>query len=923
MHRLILLLVLFLLPSATLLAQTPPPRSVSPSPLWLQSASPIGFDSVRSNGLTPSAATAQLTCRQSFADPPVSLAPADSPWLNLQVPRTTMFSLVRARSLPQAIVFQANRDGDPISGPDTDAAAQRITVPANLGELQGSLFYNLAAGSASPGDQLTVELYPVDRFTPDDRISTITTVDLNQAPTNSWTNLDWEVFEPGLIAQLAALGEFVVAFRLTAGSPSSSTTLWLDDLTANICAGGGNLSGQVRVGTATAAKARVTVVRSGPLGRDLVTTAETDANGNYNLSGMPALEAGEQYQIWYLSATQPTNRPPGRLGYWAGPVVSATGPGIVATNLNLDIADITLTSPASYAEVVVTDSRPVALRWQGRAPNNERQRLCLYDPAQLDPISGAPVVACGSFLEPGRDELVFNFAPSSFAGIPNLSLIYGRSYHWYIEVTDGNQPPVSFGTSFAERILIPLEAEPPPPDPAPEPDLRPFAPAPSGTGWALLIYMAADNAIGDARRAPLTARPTGQLAELPALATAHPQVGLLSWVDSFGPGGAQVCVYPAGAPADCRVRAEPNSADPASLAGLISLGRERFVNRPLALLIVAPGQATGMLALDETTNDGVTAMDLDGLSQAYQAAGLDANQRLDLVIYQAPLLGSVDVLRASAPYARMLVAAPGQIWQLDPYAQLIAALAERPSAEQAARASVAAFEARVSELTGPPRAVSLAAYDLGRVAALGTAIDQLANELTTALTVNQATARPLLVEARAATQSYDSAGDRRLITGPAALPPNANDAQLDLADLTIQLLATPGLPEATQNAATAVRDLLADPQRSPVITSSLRSGLGVSGEALDLSRASGLAIFFPSGDRFGGQATLTDAYLFGPEVALSTDQPWRAMVRAFVASTIAEGPGGITDGAGGPGFRPVAGGFVNQTTPTYVPLVRR
>jgi hypothetical protein len=81
-----------------------------------------------------------------------------------------------------------------------------------------------------------------------------------------------------------------------------------------------------------------------------------------------------------------------------------------------------------------------------------------------------------------------------------------------------------------------------------------------------------------------------------------------------------------------------------------------------------------------------------------------------------------------------------------------------------------------------------------------------------------------------------------------------------------------------------------------------------------------VGIFFPSGERLGGQPALAEGYLYGPP-GITRDGAWATMLRAYLGDLLGSGPGGATAGsAGGAQFRPLPGGFVR--TDLRLPLVR-
>jgi hypothetical protein len=590
------------------------------------------------------------------------------------------------------------------------------------------------------------------------------------------------------------------------------------------------------------------------------------------------------------------------------------------------VANVQLESPAPFAAVTATDAQPATFAWRRERPGaGERHQFCLYDPQWADPATGLPAQLCGPLLDPARDPLRFNLGPGSFANAPGFSFAYGREYRWYVVIYDRDpqrDPNYQYGFSHFERSVRLLPAALP--APAEPPALPPGDPAAGtrGAAWTLLIYVAADNALSDAQRAPRSAWPATQLARLPALAAAHPDLRVVSLVDEYGPGGLRLCFYPPGGAPDCRLRPEASSAAPATLADFIRLGRDRYPAARTALVIVAPAQAAGLLALDETA--GGATMSLPDLRAAYAAAGLGAGQQLDLVIYQAPYMGALDALRASAPYARFAVGSAGPIWQLGPYDQLLPALSRAGDPATAASNTVAAYSA-ATDTYRAGLARSLAAYDLSRVEALGQQVDTLANALSDALAIDRERTRPLTVAARAAAQVYDASGNGRhdqLIAINGQIVPVEEDALVDLRDLAVRLRDSVGIDADVQTAAAQIVTLLDNQATSPLIAAVQRSGQGSGGAAVSLERAAGLAVLFPGGDRLGGQPALAAGYLYGPQGDAPNSGPWARMLRTYLQETLGVGPGGITEGpAASPRFQPLMGWTLE--TSVWLPVVRR
>jgi hypothetical protein len=864
-----------------------------------------------------------LRCNAALSDPTVSVASATSPWQEFRAQRH--FVSDQFFSAPQSLYFEEREDGDdvPSSGPDSDSAGQEITIPPELTEVAGTLQYRYEPGSTVDGDLLRIELYEAGRLNGAGLIAVLD-LDVSTVDDGDWRRLDWDVVDPNALVRLRELGKaWLMVTTVNSATAGPTQRVWVDDFSASVCVPSPSLSGVVREGGAPAPDALVLLTRSDAAGARVVASTRTGPDGSYSFGGVPALPAGASYRIWFRNLADSLSHDASRLGFWAGPVISSLADGVVVDELNFDVANVPLVTPPSYATAVATNAAPARLSWSSRGVAGDRYRLCLYDPQLADGATGQPAQLCGPLRDPASDPLHFDLAPSSFAAAPGFG--FGRDYRWYVIVYAGDpqaDPNVQYGYSFFEHAIT---LAPTASAPVPGPTVQPGDPEADtgGADWTLLVYVAADNAIGDPARAPRAARPATQLARLAALAAAHPSINIVSLVDEFGPGGARLCAYPAGAAPDCRLRAEPNSADPAALGSLITVGRSRYPASRTALLIIAPGQASGELALDETTN-GAPTLTLQGLQSAFVTAGFGGAAKLDLLIAQASNFGTLESLRALAPYVRYLVAPSDQTWQVGALERLAPVLAttDGSDAAAAARGAVAAYRATTDDY-GSGLALSIAAYDLGRVAALAQRVDALAVALGEALTMEAATSRPAVGAARAATLVYDTSGNGlqdRLATGASSVSAE-EDALLDLRDLALRLRDSVELASPARDRAGEVASLLADPALSPVIASVQRSGRSLAKHTLNLNGASGVAVFFPGGDRLGGQAALADSYLFGP-AGLPRDTPWAAMLRLYLADIIGQGPGGVTaGGAGESRFRPLPGGFIR--TDLQLPLVAR
>jgi hypothetical protein len=916
MQRLIpALLVLALL--ALALPAAPRPAAAQTGPTPLRADAPPAPPRIAA---APAAAElAQVaSCRQALADPSVGVSQG-SPW---KVYRKVVQITTDSVTGSQALAFREDSDGEPSSGPDVDAAGQPFgPIPADLSELAGALTYRYEKDSTRPGDLLRVEIFA------DESLGTrIARRDLDVAAldTGEADTFEWEILDDAALAQLRGRASAVFVVSMVAGATGGGQRLWVDNLTAQLCVPGASIGGQVRKGPEGAGGASVLLVRSDAAGERVVASARADASGSFTFGSVPALTQGARYRLWFLNSSANAVRDDTRLGFWAGPVIASLAAGEQRTGLTMDIADVRLGAPAPEASLVATADEPARLTWSARAGvPGERHRFCLYDPQRAD-ASGQPAQLCGPLLDPAVDTLAATITPASFAAAPGFGFAYGRTYRWYVAVYGGDpaaDPNQQYGYSFYERSVtfLPVAPVAPPASPA-LPAGDPVA-GKANADWTLLVYVAADNALGDQARAPKSARPAAQLAAAQA-AAASPNVNIVSYTDGYGDGGAALCAYPAGAAPDCRARVEPNTAGPENLAEFIRTGRERYPATRTALLIISPGSAAGDLAPDESAGGDV--LSLQELKTALAAAGLGTSAKLDLVIFQAPNLGTLDAARTVEPYARFMVAPADQIWQLGAIGQLVPLLggAARADAAAAARGAVTAYQG-VVDLAIPGRMVSIAAYNLARAADVAQAADDLAFVVNEALATDRAALLPILDGARRTAQAYDSSGNglhNRLAT-PSGVPVAADeDALVDLRGLASALSDTPGVPGTVSDEA---NDLLRKLNEDPLVIASVqRTGQSIAGESVSLAGAGGLAVFFPGGQRLGGQPALTQGYLYGPAAGAPRDGDWATLLRTYLQGKIGQGPGGVTASpAGGGRLRPLTGGLVK--TGLSLPLVRR
>lgn len=859
----------------------------------------------------PAGATlaAAQVCAPALADSPVDAAP--TPWQRL-LPSVAAATLDTAQSYssPQSLKLQ-------IGGNAAIAVGQTaLPISAAATAIYGSLWYRYAAGTAQAGDQLQVELLR------DGTISLLSPAfPVSFLADDTWHQFSWSITDPAQMASLRGQGSltFQVAMRNSAGGGTRS--LWLDDLTMDVCLAG--IDGRVRVapGDAGLPGAQILLAKNTGASSAIVASATSDAAGGYSFTGLPALDSGsnESYQVWFLNAPTGASRPDTRLGFWAGPTVSASQ--LLAqptlTVADMVVGDIVLGGPASYSEVVATDASPATLSWAKRGLAGETYQLCVYDPQRIDPATQLPAQACG----PKGDSASFALAPQSFSGVPAFGFSYGHSYRWYVVAygADGQ-----YGYSFYERAITLLSEASAPPTALVTPAATPPAAASATADWTLMVYAAGDNLLGDPRRATRLALLDNQLAQLRGLAASYPRLHLVTLSDAYGDTGAQLCYLPPTGAADCQQQGEIDTGDPATLGGFVQATLARYPASHSMLIIAGPGDPIGGVGRDLTT-PGAPSIDVAGLRAAYAAAGLGPSAQLDIVFYQAPLMGNIAVAAATAPYAKYMVAAADEYWHMPLYDAILPLLsgAQQGQPAEVAKSLVTTYSLALAGM-GTNLACSIAAYDLSRAAGVRDALNTFGGELQAALVSDSTTLRAALRRVRQNAIAYDSSGNGlqnalgRVIGEPLAIQ---EDALVDIRGVASAIQGEAALPQSLRGAAGALAIAISGGVSPLVLASTQRSGVGVAGRQVALSGAAGVSAFFPTGVRLGGQPTLAQLYLYGAS-GEPRDGAWAGFLRAYLASEVGRGPGGVTAGpAGGAQFRGPAGGLINLDL--LLPLVSR
>lgn len=262
-------------------------------------------------------------------------------------------------------------------------------------------------------------------------------------------------------------------------------------------------------------------------------------------------------------------------------------------------------------------------------------------------------------------------------------------------------------------------------------------PDPSLDDWTILIYMSADN---DLQQAALL-----DINEMEAAGQSE-GINVLVQVDGVPEetaaedeaGGARR--YEVQADDDLQTIGSPavespsatNMGDPGTLSDFIAWGMARYAANRYALVIWGSGAGWRGVAMDGGDGDDLSVGDLGGALQQGLARG--ERPRLDVLVFDASLMGQLEVLAAIQPYADFAVASE----EVMPaggrgYEALLSSLYAAPSMDGAGLAQhmVEAFGAS-SEGDTPGVPVTMAAVDLRRLPAVSQAVETLGSALAEA-----------------------------------------------------------------------------------------------------------------------------------------------------------------------------------------------
>ncbi len=153
-----------------------------------------------------------------------------------------------------------------------------------------------------------------------------------------------------------------------------------------------------------------------------VATTTTDGDGGYLFTGIPDLGAGQNYYVLF----GPNGSDSRYVSFWFGPDITSYEAGTSVAGGDLDIANVSLTSPASGSTLPL----PVTFTWERRTVAGDTYRWILFDPDN-------PAVAWFT------NDLGY-VGQFTLTNLP-AGATYGKEYGWYLRIYHGAD---SYGQSF-------------------------------------------------------------------------------------------------------------------------------------------------------------------------------------------------------------------------------------------------------------------------------------------------------------------------------------------------------------------------------------------------------------------------------------------------------------------------------------------
>ncbi len=338
--------------------------------------------------------------------------------------------------------------------------------------------------------------------------------------------------------------------------------------------------------------------------------------------------------------------------------------------------------------------------------------------------------------------------------------------------------------------------------------------------------------------------------------TNEPVLNLRNW------SGAKLLYVKKGKLVEVADLGDTNMGDPAVLQHFLEIGIQRYPARHYALFLNDHGMGWSGICSDEGSEDD--SLTLDELQAVLQATTRGFRGRLDVIGFDACLMGTVECAVAVAPFARVLVASEEVVPDSGyDYAALVEALQRRPDMDGLALGRVIADSFRDSfakssdeEIRNKEAGITLSVIDLKRMPQVARALLALAQRNLQLMKRQERKTWIRLARSRARAEEYGGAGD-----------PNEGEALHDLVHLA-ELIKQQLPEEATARLCDAV-------------IQSAQAAVHYQIHGKGRPQAHGLSIFFPMGSQ---QFSEEDQESYA-SIALGGNSRWFAFLKAFVDFT--------------------------------------
>lgn len=394
--------------------------------------------------------------------------------------------------------------------------------------------------------------------------------------------------------------------------------------------------------------------------------------------------------------------------------------------------------------------------------------------------------------------------------------------------------------------------------------------------WTYMLYLAGDNDLSSFMKNISRA-----LEKLPA-STA---LNIVIFFDGQGADDNYIWSTRDGGLGQYRLdEAESTTGSPGTLAGFITWARANFPAQHYYLSIADHGRATSGIAWDTgngSANDQPDGLDPVELQQALSQATRQGAWKLDVIHFDACLMGLFEMAYQVKDYAHFMIASQNLTAAFYPYDEYSRVVLNNPTIaplDLAKQIAGTYFNHDYLRLNQQPRTISV--LNLDKIGPISNAFNTLAAEGRQGMDgIKQA-----VVTSRDDVQVFDSSPDFKS-SPPAYYTLTKEDEYVDLRDLARLMHDRSPVP-AVANAAGALFDALAKGDGNFVVDTLSESGTDklVSGNSWEFHDANGISIFFPLAPGVWNY----DRYVGNQLFKFTQDTQWDEFLQQYYAAIAAE-----------------------------------